>query len=93
MSELSQQNEKDCQIRQYIRRPDKLFWLDLLNPPPLPTQADHTRRTRVTRYAIGAAFALTTFYFLISFFMGGAFKLANKLKSVWAKNLLPLNVV
>ncbi len=70
MSELSQANEKDCQIRQYIRRPDKLFWLDLLNPPPLPTQADHTRRTRVTRYAIGAAFALTTFYFFISFFMG-----------------------
>ena len=70
MSELSQEVEKDCQIRQYIRRPDKQFWLDLLNPPPLPTQADHTRRTRITRYALGAAFALTTFYFLISFFMG-----------------------
>ena len=53
-----------------------------VNPPPLPTQADHTRHTRITRYAIGAAFALTTFYFLISFFMGGAFKLVNKLKSV-----------
>jgi len=66
MSELSQEVEKDCQIRQYIRRPDKQFWLDLLNPPPLPTQADHTRRTRITRYALGAAFALTTFYFLIS---------------------------
>ena len=74
MSELSQANEKDCQIRQYIRRPDKQFWLDLLNPPPLPTQADHTCHTRITRYAIGAAFALTTFYFLISFLMGGAFK-------------------
>lgn len=70
MSELSQQNEKDCQIRQYIRRPDKQFWLDLLNPPPLPTQADHIRRTKITRYALGAAFALTSFYFLISFFMG-----------------------
>ena len=70
MSELSQQNEKDCQIRQYIRRPDKQFWLDLLNPPPLPTQADHTRRTHITRYALGAAFALTTFYFVISFFIG-----------------------
>ncbi|PTQ90182.1 class 3 adenylate cyclase [Agitococcus lubricus] len=70
MSELSQHDEKDCQMRQYIRRPDKQFWLDLLSPPPLPTQADHTRRTRITRYSLGAAFALTTFYFLLSFFLG-----------------------
>ena len=61
---------KECQIRQYIRRPDKQFWLDLLNPPPLPTQADHTRRTRISRYALGAVFALTSFYFVISFFIG-----------------------
>lgn len=70
MSELAQQTETNCQVRNYLRRPDKAFWLDLLSPPPTPTQADHTRRTRITRYALGAAFALTTFYFLISFFMG-----------------------
>lgn len=62
---------KECQIRQYIRRPDKQFWLDLLNPPPLPTQADHTRRTRISRYALGAVFALTSFYFVISFLLAG----------------------
>ena len=38
--------EKTCYVRSYLRRPDAAFWLDLLAPPPKPTETDFTRRRR-----------------------------------------------
>lgn len=62
----SENSNKDCQVRSYLRRPDRAFWLDLFSPPPTPTEADHIRRSRITRYALGAAVLVTVFYFCIS---------------------------
>ncbi|MDO9178237.1 MAG: adenylate/guanylate cyclase domain-containing protein [Agitococcus sp.] len=54
--------EKTCYVRSYLRRPDAAFWLDLLAPPPKPTETDFTRRRRMTRYSLGAALGLSAFY-------------------------------
>ena len=54
--------EKTCYVRSYLRRPDAAFWLDLLAPPPTPTETDFTRRRRMTRYSLGAALGLSAFY-------------------------------
>ena len=56
-------------MRNYLRRPDKAFWLDLLRPPPKPTEADHIRRARLTRYALGASVLITAFYLCLSMVM------------------------
>lgn len=52
--------------RQYVRRPDRAFWADLLAPAPPPTPADAQRRARIARYALGAALAVTLLYVLVS---------------------------
>ena len=59
--------EKSCLVQSYLRRPDAAFWLDLLAPPPKPTQTDHMRRARLTRYSLGAALLISAFYFCLSF--------------------------
>ena len=58
--------EKTCYVRSYLRRPDAAFWLDLLAPPPKPTETDFTRRRRMTRYSLGAALGLSAFYVVLS---------------------------
>ena len=58
--------EKTCYVRSYLRRPDAAFWLDLLAPPPKPTETDFTRRRRMTRYSLGAALGLSAFYMGLS---------------------------
>lgn len=52
--------------RQYVRRPDRAFWADLLAPAPDPTPADAQRRARIARYALGAALVVTLLYVLVS---------------------------
>ncbi|MCK5873991.1 MAG: adenylate/guanylate cyclase domain-containing protein [Alcanivoracaceae bacterium] len=49
-------------IRDYLRRPDREFWLDLLSPAPQATEAAQQRRQRLTRYALGAANVITLPY-------------------------------
>lgn len=66
-SDIVQPADKECQVRSYLRRPDPAFWLDLLAPPPQATQTDHIRRTRMTRYALGAALLVSVFYLILSF--------------------------
>lgn len=64
--EADTEAEKTCYVRSYLRRPDAAFWLDLLAPPPKPTETDFTRRRRMTRYSLGAALGLSAFYVVLS---------------------------
>lgn len=53
-------------LRQYLRRPDRAFWLELLKAPPRPTETSAVRRQRLTRYALGAAALFTLPYATVS---------------------------
>lgn len=53
-------------IRDYLRRPDREFWLDLLSPAPQATQSAQLRRQRLTRYALGAANVITLPYIVVT---------------------------
>lgn len=53
-------------IRDYLRRPDREFWLDLLSPAPEATHAAQLRRQRLTRYALGAANVITLPYIVVT---------------------------
>ena len=53
-------------IRDYLRRPDRAFWLDLLSPAPPATEAARLRRQRLTRYALGAANVITFPYIIVT---------------------------
>lgn len=57
---------KHIDLRQYLRRPDREFWLELLKAPPRPTETSHIRRTRLARYALGATTLFTLPYIIIS---------------------------
>jgi guanylate cyclase len=57
-------------VRQWLRRPDAAFWLDLFVPAPASTASDHERRHRLARYALGMALLATLPYVLISLAMG-----------------------
>jgi class 3 adenylate cyclase len=56
----------EINLRNYLRRPDKAFWLDLLKPPPRATDAHDMRRVRLARYSLGAAFIVTLMYTALS---------------------------
>ncbi|HEX5277620.1 MAG TPA: adenylate/guanylate cyclase domain-containing protein [Fluviicoccus sp.] len=60
--------DDDCAFdpRAYLRRPDRAFWLDLLTPMPPATDHDRLRRERLARYSLGAAFALSAFYVVLT---------------------------
>lgn len=75
--------DKTCYVRNYLRRPDAAFWLDLLSPPPQPTQTDFTRRRRMTRYAIGLALGLSAFYVLLSLF----FNIKDSQSLIWLNGI------
>ena len=89
--------DKNCQVRSYLRSPDKAFWLDLLSPLPIATEADHIRRVRLTRYALGASVIITSFYFCLSMIIllidGFAIVMVNALSllcygmGMWAASL------
>ncbi len=53
-------------LRQYLRRPDREFWLELLKAPPRPTETSAVRRQRLARYALGAATLFTMPYVVVS---------------------------
>lgn len=57
---------KPIDLRQYLRRPDREFWLDLLKAPPRPTETASIRRERLARYALGAALVFTVPYMAVS---------------------------
>jgi class 3 adenylate cyclase len=57
---------RDLHLRDYLRRPDRSFWLELLKPLPAGTEIDQQRRVRLARYALGAAFMVTLLYVLLS---------------------------
>lgn len=56
---------KPVDLRQYLRRPDRDFWLDLLKAPPRATETSSIRRERLTRYALGGALVFTLPYTLL----------------------------
>ncbi len=60
--------DDDCPFnpRNYLRRPDPAFWLDLLTPMPTATDHDRYRRERLARYSLGAALALSAFFVVLS---------------------------
>jgi class 3 adenylate cyclase len=64
----------DCAVerslRQWVRKPDAAFWLDLFTPAPASTASDHHRRHRMARYALGMATLMTIPYVVISLLMG-----------------------
>ncbi|MFZ5722798.1 MAG: adenylate/guanylate cyclase domain-containing protein [Pseudomonadota bacterium] len=51
---------------QYLRRPDREFWLDLFRAPPRPTETAAIRRERLARYALGACVLFTVPYVAVS---------------------------
>lgn len=53
---------KPIDLRQYLRRPDRDFWLDLLRAPPGPTQEAGVRRQRVARASLGLATVISGLY-------------------------------
>jgi adenylate cyclase len=55
---------KPIDLRQYLRRPDREFWRDLLRSPPLPTESDAVRRERLARAALGLATLVAVLYAL-----------------------------
>jgi class 3 adenylate cyclase len=57
---------KPLDLQQYLRRPDREFWLDLLKAPPKPTETSAVRRQRLARYALGAAAVFTLPYMVVS---------------------------
>ncbi len=57
---------KPIDLRQYLRRPDREFWLELFRAPPRSTETSHVRRARLARYALGVAAILTLPYIIIS---------------------------
>lgn len=57
---------KPIDLRQYVRRPDREFWLDLLRPPPRPTETDALRRALVARASLGLATIVTFIYAAVS---------------------------
>ena len=75
--------EKTCYVRSYLRRPDAAFWLDLLAPPPKPTETDFTRRRRMTRYSLGAALGLSAFYVALSLI----FNLKDSQSLIWLNGI------
>jgi len=75
--------EKTCYVRSYLRRPDAAFWLDLLAPPPKPTETDFTRRRRMTRYSLGASLGLSAFYVGLSL----VFNLKDSQSLIWLNGI------
>ncbi|MFZ5755533.1 MAG: adenylate/guanylate cyclase domain-containing protein [Pseudomonadota bacterium] len=59
-------SRKPIDLRQYVRRPDREFWLDLFRAPPRPTETASVRRERLARYALGAALVFTVPYMAVS---------------------------
>lgn len=57
---------KPFDLHQYLRRPDRAFWLDLLKAPPKSTETSAVRRQRLARYALGAAAVFTLPYMVVS---------------------------
>jgi class 3 adenylate cyclase len=57
---------KPLDLHQYLRRPDRAFWFDLLKAPPKPTETAAMRRARVGRAALGLATVITLLYALVS---------------------------
>lgn len=57
---------KPIDFRQYVRRPDREFWLDLLRAAPRPTETASVRRERLARYSLGAALLFTVPYVSVS---------------------------
>jgi class 3 adenylate cyclase len=57
---------KPLDLQQYLRRPDREFWLDLLKAPPKSTETSAVRRQRLARYALGAAAVFTLPYMVVS---------------------------
>ena len=69
-------------LRAYLRRPDRAFWFDLLTPAPLATDTFFTRRDRLVRYSLGAAFLVSLFYLVLTLVsmtwtQGGTLALVN----------------
>ncbi|MDO8331392.1 MAG: adenylate/guanylate cyclase domain-containing protein [Fluviicoccus sp.] len=60
--------DDDCAFdpRNYLRRPDRGFWLDLLTPMPTATDHDLHRRERLARYSLGASLVISAFYVLLT---------------------------
>jgi len=75
--------EKACYVRSYLRRPDAAFSLDLLAPPPKPTETDFTRRRRMTRYSLGASLGLSAFYVGLSL----VFNLKDSQSLIWLNGI------
>ncbi|MFP5382519.1 MAG: hypothetical protein ACLGHG_00460, partial [Gammaproteobacteria bacterium] len=57
---------KAIDLRQYLRRPDRDFWLELLREPPRPTETATVRRARIARAALGLATVVSSLYAAVS---------------------------
>lgn len=87
----------DKHLRDYLRRPDSAFWLEILKPPPQSTELDELRRIRIARYALGGAAMIALMYTAITsialpadrpLFLANLISLSGYACGMWAASLM-----
>ncbi len=63
-------DRKPVDLRHYLRRPDRDFWLEMFRPAPSSSAAAMRRRQRLTRFTLGAATLISTFYAMATLMWG-----------------------